>query len=82
MSAIDEPQPVPAHKIAEITPAVPDTAEPFSGNMSKLPNGTASAPAPTAHAETAKTARKRVGFAVEPQRIISWDFRKLARPGG
>ena len=31
---------------------------------------------------TTKTARKRVGFAVEPQRIISWDFRKLARPGG
>jgi PPOX class probable F420-dependent enzyme len=31
---------------------------------------------------TAKTAGKRVGFVVEPQRIISWDFRKLARPGG
>jgi hypothetical protein len=31
---------------------------------------------------TAKTARKRVGFVVEPQRIVSWDFRKLARPGG
>jgi hypothetical protein len=31
---------------------------------------------------TTKTARKRVGFVVEPQRIISWDFRKLARPGG
>jgi len=31
---------------------------------------------------TAKTARKRVGFLVEPQRIISWDHRKLARPGG
>ena len=28
------------------------------------------------------TARKRVGFVVEPQRIISWDFRKLAGPGG
>ena len=27
---------------------------------------------------TTKTARKRVGFVVEPQRIISWDFRKLA----
>src|SRR5206468_3178141 len=53
------PQPIPAHKIAEITPAVPDTAEPFSGNMSKQPNGTASAPAPAAHAETAKAARKR-----------------------
>jgi PPOX class probable F420-dependent enzyme len=31
---------------------------------------------------TTKTARKRVGFLVEPERIISWDFRKLARPGG
>ena len=31
---------------------------------------------------TTKTARKRVGFVVDPQRIISWDFRKLARPGG
>jgi PPOX class probable F420-dependent enzyme len=31
---------------------------------------------------TAKTARKRVGFVVEPQRIITWDHRKLARPGG
>ena len=31
---------------------------------------------------TAKTARKRVGFVVEPLRIISWDLRKLPRPGG
>jgi PPOX class probable F420-dependent enzyme len=31
---------------------------------------------------TTKTARKRVGFVVEPQRIITWDHRKLARPGG
>ena len=31
---------------------------------------------------TTKTARKRVGFVLEPRRIISWDFRKLARPGG
>jgi len=31
---------------------------------------------------TTKTARKRVGYVVEPRRIISWDFRKLARPGG
>ena len=29
---------------------------------------------------TTKTARKRVGFVVEPQRIITWDHRKLARP--
>ena len=28
----------------------------------------------------AHTARKRVGFFVEPQRIISWDHRKLT-PG-
>ena len=31
---------------------------------------------------TAKTARKRLGYVVEPQRIISWDHRKLARPPG
>ena len=28
----------------------------------------------------AHTARKRVGFLVEPQRIISWDHRKLIEP--
>ena len=28
----------------------------------------------------AHTARKRVGFLVEPQRIISWDHRKLVEP--
>jgi PPOX class probable F420-dependent enzyme len=31
---------------------------------------------------TAKTARKRVGYVVEPRRVISWDFRKLPRPAG
>lgn len=31
---------------------------------------------------TEKTARKRVGYVVEPRRVISWDFRKLARPPG
>ena len=31
---------------------------------------------------TTHTARKRVGYVVEPRRVISWDFRKLARPGG
>jgi PPOX class probable F420-dependent enzyme len=30
---------------------------------------------------TARTARKRVGFVVEPLRVISWDHRRLARPG-
>jgi PPOX class probable F420-dependent enzyme len=30
---------------------------------------------------TARTARKRVGFVVEPLRMISWDHRRLARPG-
>jgi hypothetical protein len=28
---------------------------------------------------TAHTARKRVGFAVEPLRIVGWDHRRLAR---
>ena len=30
---------------------------------------------------TTKTARKRLGYVVEPQRVISWDHRRLARPG-
>jgi PPOX class probable F420-dependent enzyme len=30
---------------------------------------------------TASGARKRVGFVVEPLRAISWDHRRLARPG-
>ncbi len=30
----------------------------------------------------ARAARKRVGFAVEPSRIISWDHGKLRPPGG
>ena len=43
---------------------------------------TAGMPADALEEYTAKTARKRVGFVVEPQRIITWDHRKLARPGG
>ena len=31
---------------------------------------------------TAKTARKRLGYVVAPQRVISWDHRKLAPPPG
>jgi PPOX class probable F420-dependent enzyme len=31
---------------------------------------------------TEKTARKRLGYVVEPQRVISWDHRKLAQPPG
>jgi PPOX class probable F420-dependent enzyme len=43
---------------------------------------TAGMPADALEEYTTKTARKRVGFVVEPQRIITWDHRKLARPGG
>jgi PPOX class probable F420-dependent enzyme len=39
-------------------------------------------PADALEEYTTKTARKRVGFVVEPQRIVTWDHRKLARPGG
>ena len=39
-------------------------------------------PADALEEYTTNTARKRVGYVVEPQRIISWDFRKLARPSG
>ena len=37
-------------------------------------------PAAALEQYTTTTARKRVGFMVEPQRIITWDHRKLARP--
>ena len=39
-------------------------------------------PADALEEYTTKTARKRVGFVVEPKRIITWDHRRLARPGG
>jgi PPOX class probable F420-dependent enzyme len=39
-------------------------------------------PADALEEYTTKTARKRVGFVVEPRRVITWDHRKLARPGG
>ena len=32
--------------------------------------------------KTEKTARKRLGYVVEPRRVISWDHRKLAQPPG
>jgi PPOX class probable F420-dependent enzyme len=43
---------------------------------------TAGMPADALEEYTTKTARKRVGFVVEPQRIVTWDHRNLARPGG
>jgi len=43
---------------------------------------TAGMDAETLEEYTAKTARKRVGYVVEPRRVISWDFRKLAQPPG
>jgi len=43
---------------------------------------TAGMDAETLEEYTTKTARKRVGYVVEPRRVISWDFRKLARPPG
>jgi PPOX class probable F420-dependent enzyme len=39
-------------------------------------------PADALEEYTTKTARKRAGFVVEPQRVITWDHRKLAQPGG
>jgi PPOX class probable F420-dependent enzyme len=39
-------------------------------------------PAEALEEYTTKTARKRVGFVVEPRRVISWDFRRLAQPPG
>jgi len=43
---------------------------------------TAGMPAGALEEYTTKTAGKRVGFVVEPQRVITWDHRKLARPDG
>lgn len=48
---VEEPAPIPASTIAEVTPAVPDTAEPFSGHIATVSNGAASSPRPAA-AET------------------------------
>lgn len=66
----DEPLPVPANTIPEITPIAPPTAEPFSGHIATVPNGSASpvssdtasttAPAASATTESAKLPRKRV----------------------
>lgn len=38
-SAPEEPLPIPAATFAEITPVVPGTAEPFSGNITTMANG-------------------------------------------
>jgi len=43
---------------------------------------TAGMDAETLEEYTTRTARKRLGYLVEPRRVISWDFRKLARPPG
>lgn len=44
--------------------------------------GLAGVPAGALEEYVAQAARKRVGFIVEPQRIISWDHRKLVPPRG
>jgi len=43
---------------------------------------TAGVDAGALEAYTEKTARKRLGYVVEPRRVISWDHRKLAQPPG
>ncbi len=43
----EEPLPVPAHTIPEITPVAPPTAEPFSGHIATVANGSSS-PVPAA----------------------------------
>ena len=67
----DEPLPIPADAIPEVTPVVPNTAEPFSGHIASVSNGSTSpTPPPTAPAapaaspaaastDTTKSPRKR-----------------------
>jgi F0F1-type ATP synthase membrane subunit b/b' len=61
----DEPPPVPARQIPEITPVAPATAEPFSGHIAVVSNGSASPihPEPS-HPTSASTA------VAEPPRAI------------
>ena len=44
--------------------------------------GMAGVPAEALEEYVAHAARKRVGYVVEPARIVSWDHRKLIRPPG
>ena len=64
----DEPLPIPASAIPEIAPVVPNTAEPFSGHIASISNGSTSPtppspppepPPPAASADTPKSPRKR-----------------------
>ena len=44
--------------------------------------GMAGVPAEAVEEYVAHAARKRVGYVVEPARIVSWDHRKLIEPPG
>jgi hypothetical protein len=61
----DEPLPIPAATIPEIAPVVPNTAEPFSGHIASISNGSTSpaqppgTPPPAPPADTTKAPRKR-----------------------
>lgn len=62
-AAAEEPPPVPAAAIPEITPVAPGTVEPFSGQIATVPPATPPAPAvePTASAPTAAEPVRRAG---------------------
>jgi hypothetical protein len=71
----EEPPPVPAGTIPEISPVAPSTAEPFSGHIASIPSGGATPgpaespvaeAAPKPPAEAAKSPRKRT--AKNPER--------------
>jgi hypothetical protein len=70
----DEPLPIPANAIPEITPVAPASAEPFSGHVPAVPNGSTApvqpapgkeAPPSAAGSEPAKSSRKRTAKKTE-----------------
>jgi len=69
--AVDEPPPIPAAAIPEVTPVAPATAEPFSGHIVSTPLEVA--PPPASPAE--KPARKRPASkpAPDPQPALELD---------
>jgi hypothetical protein len=78
----EEPLPVPAGTIPEIAPIAPNTAEPFSGHIATIPNGSTSmvpsdlppAPPPVAPPEPPKLARKRARTEPDDEPVLGLDL--------
>jgi F0F1-type ATP synthase membrane subunit b/b' len=64
---LDEPAPIPARQIPEVTPVAPPTAEPFSGHIATVSNGSAS-PVPAEAPRAAPAYPSSVDTARAPKR--------------